>query len=218
MFSVLTRQDYFCCFMTIQEYTDLFVQQLSATTPIEAVAVLFGIISVIMANRNHVLLYPAGIISTCLYIYIMMKVGLYAETLLNGYYLIMSIYGWLRWNKNRENMSAEAITRSGKKDWIVTASIVIVGFIALYTFLHLYTDSDVPMLDAVVTSFAWAGMWLLAKHKIENWVLLNISNAIAIPLLIYKGLPLTAILTLILFIVAVHGYYTWWKLMKAQDD
>jgi nicotinamide mononucleotide transporter len=62
-----------------------------------------------------------------------------------------------------------------------------------------------------VSATACAGMWLLAKHKIENWILLNISNAIAIPLLVYKGIPLTACLTLFLFIVACFGYFNWRK-------
>lgn len=202
--------------MTIQEYTDLFLSQLYNTSLIEAIAVAFGIISVLLANRNHVLLYPAGIISTTLYLYIMSKVGLYAETLLNGYYLIMSIYGWLRWNKNRESMSAKAISYNNSNDWKITISIVVLSFALLYWVLTSYTNSSVPVLDALVTSFAWAGMWLLAKHKIENWILLNISNAIAIPLLIYKGIPLTALLTVVLFVVAVHGYFSWRKLYRLQ--
>ncbi len=193
-----------------------FTVQLMQTTVTEAIAVVFGIISVVLANRNHVLLYPTGIISTTLFIYIMASVGLYAETLLNGYYLVMSIYGWARWQKNKENMSAVAISHNNKTDWLVTAGIVAGGFIILYLTLSNFTDSNVPLLDAIVTSFAWAGMWLLAKHKIENWVLLNISNAIAVPLLVYKGLPMTALLTVILFTVAVFGYFRWRKLYRQQ--
>ncbi|MCB9063789.1 MAG: nicotinamide mononucleotide transporter [Chitinophagales bacterium] len=204
--------------MTIQEYTELFLGQMQETTFLEAVAVVFGVVSVVLANRNNMLLYPTGIISTALYVYIMMSVGLYAETLLNGYYLIMSVYGWLRWSNNKENMNATAITQNNAKDWMVTAGIVVGGYVLLYMVLRYYTDSTVPVLDAIVTSFAWAGMWLLAKHKIENWILLNISNAIAIPLLIYKGIPLTAVLTLILFVVAVFGYFRWRKLYCLQHE
>ncbi|MCB0700967.1 MAG: nicotinamide mononucleotide transporter, partial [Chitinophagaceae bacterium] len=156
--------------MTIQEYTELFLGQMQETTFLEAVAVVFGVVSVVLANRNNMLLYPTGIISTALYVYIMMSVGLYAETLLNGYYLIMSVYGWLRWSNNKENMNATAITQNNAKDWMVTAGIVVGGYVLLYMVLRYYTDSTVPVLDAIVTSFAWAGMWLLAKHKIENWI------------------------------------------------
>lgn len=202
--------------MTFEDLDYNFTVQLMQTTIYEVVAVLFGIASVILANRNHVLLYPTGIISTGLYLFIMTEAGLYAETLLNGYYLIMSIYGWVRWVKNKENNRASAISYCDTNDWVFTFAIVILGFAILCVTLSNYTDSTVPLADALVAAFAWAGMWLLARHKIENWILLNISNFIAIPLLIYKGLPLTAMLTVILFIVALFGYLRWRKLYYRQ--
>lgn len=204
--------------MTMTDIVLNFTEQLKTTSPIEVIAVLFSIASVILANRNHVLLYPTGIVSTALYMFIMTNAGLYAESLLNAYYFIMSIYGWWRWVKNRENNRASAISYCDANDWVVTFAIVILGFSILCVTLDNYTDSNVPLADALVAAFAWAGMWLLAKHKIENWILLNISNFIAIPLLIYKGLPLTALLTVVLFIVALFGYLRWRKLYYQQYE
>ena len=85
--------------MPVQELYHTFISQLMQTTALEAVAVLFGMASVVLANRNHVALYPTGIISTAIYIYLMGKpsVGLYAEAMLNVYYFIMSVYGWALW-------------------------------------------------------------------------------------------------------------------------
>jgi nicotinamide mononucleotide transporter len=200
--------------MPITEFLQEFVNQLKLTSPLEATAVIFGMISVVLANRNHVGLYPTGIVSTAIFIYLMGKpsVGLYAEALLNVYYFVMSIYGWAIWYKGHESENARAITRNTRKDWATTAGIVVIGWCVLYYLLSTFTNSDVPVWDAIVSSTACAGMWLLAKHKLENWILLNISNAIAIPLLIHKHLPLTAFLTLFLFIVAVLGYIHWRKL------
>ncbi|MEI9957355.1 MAG: nicotinamide mononucleotide transporter family protein [Ferruginibacter sp.] len=82
--------------------------------------------------------------------------------------------------------------------------------------LKHFTTSNVPYWDAWVSATAWAGMWLLSKRKIENWILLNISNLFAIPLLIYKQLPLFAILTLVLFVVAIFGYYSWKKIIQQK--
>lgn len=202
--------------MTAGDVLTQFSDQLQQTGAEEYIAVLFGIASVLLANRNSMWLYPTGIISTALYLHIMMSVGLYAESLLNGYYLAMSLYGWLRWYRNREGGSAAAISYCDEKDWTITAAIVILGFSLLYYTLHRYTDSTVPIADAVVSSFAWAGMWLLARHKVENWILLNISNFIAVPLMVYKGLPLTALFTVVLFVVAVDGYLRWRKLYSLQ--
>jgi nicotinamide mononucleotide transporter len=88
---------------------------------------------------------------------------------------------------------------------------VLLGGGAQYAILHFFTESTVPLWDAFVSATAWAGMWLLARRKLENWILLNISNLAAIPLLFIKNLPLTGLLTLFLFIVAIQGYYSWKK-------
>jgi nicotinamide mononucleotide transporter len=100
---------------------------------------------------------------------------------------------------------------------LVTGGITIIGFVFLAFILQRWTNSTVPYWDAWVSATAWAGMWLLAKRKLENWVLLNISNAFAIPLLIYKHLPLYALLTVILFVVAVQGYFTWRRMLKTPS-
>ena len=86
----------------------------------------------------------------------------------------------------------------------------------MYLFLDVYTYSNVPAWDAWVAATAWAGMWLLARRKVENWLLLNLSNHLAIPLFIYKGLLLTACLTVFLFIVAIFGYIEWRKIYQTQ--
>ena len=92
----------------------------------------------------------------------------------------------------------------------------MIGWALLAFLLKRFTASTVPVWDAWVSATAWAGMWLLAKRKIENWVLLNISNAFAVPLLLYKQLTLFAGLTLFLFIIAIQGYYQWRKIIR-QD-
>lgn len=108
------------------------------------------------------------------------------------------------------------VSYSNRKEWGISTLIVVVGVPLLYWALTTFTDSTVPLLDSLVTAFAWAGMWLLARRKIENWILLNISNAIAIPLLAYKGLPLYSLLTLFLFVVAIFGFVEWRKIISSR--
>lgn len=203
--------------MNFAELSHQVVQQFAHTSLSEIIAVLFGVASVLLAKNNNVWLYPTGIISTGIYIYLLAITGLYAESALNGYYLVMSIYGWILWQRGHENENPKAISRNTKKDWIITILIVTIGWAILYCTLSTFTNSDVPIWDAIVSATAWAGMWLLAKHKIENWLLLNISNLIAIPLFVHKGIPFTAILTLFLFIVAIFGYIQWNTLYHKQQ-
>ena len=108
------------------------------------------------------------------------------------------------------------ITWTRRREWLVVAAIVIGGFVLGYELLSRFTPSTVPVWDAWVSATAWAGTWLLARRKIENWILLNVSNIFAIPLLFYKQLPMFAALTVFLFIVAVFGYFDWRKRSKLQ--
>ncbi len=185
------------------------------TSWLERFSVLCGIIQVLLSKNNKVSNYFFGILAILSGMYVLFGARLYAEIALNMYYLVMSIYGWWYWVTNK-SMQEQPITACSRKEWVITLGISLVGFVFLYLILEHITDSDVPAWDAWVSSTAWAGMWLLAKRKIENWVLLNISNAFAIPLLIHKDLYLFAALTVFLFVVAIFGFLKWRKLMFIQ--
>ncbi|MDB5112609.1 MAG: Nicotinamide mononucleotide transporter [Mucilaginibacter sp.] len=198
----------------------LFIQQIHETTYWEWAAVLFGVAEVLLAKANNILLYPTGIVSTLIGIYVLLIAGLYAESALNVYYLVMSLYGWFYWITKR-NEPPVKITWATRREWTITLIIVFAGWAILYLLLKNFTTSNVPVWDAWVSATAWAGMWLLAKRKLENWILLNISNLFAIPLLCYKKLILFSALTLFLFIVAFFGFFDWlaiWKKDKAAES
>jgi len=198
------------------EILDQILQAAKATSWLERFSVLCGIIQVLLSKNNKVSNYLFGILGIISGMYIYFGAKLYADIALNMYYLIMSVYGWWYWKTNKE-AKEQPITRCNAKEWGIVLAIVVVGFFILSLSLTHFTDSDVPVWDAWVSSTAWAGMWLLARRKIENWILLNISNALAIPLLIHKELYLFAALTLFLFTVAIFGFFKWKSIMKEQN-
>ncbi len=187
------------------------------TTWPEWFGVFFSIFQVLLARKNNSNNYLFGIAGISLTLYVMINSKLYAEFTLNLYYLVMSIYGWLYW-KFGKRQSETTISETTNQEKLITAGIVIGTFSVFWFFLTHFTDSDVPILDSLVSAFAWAGMWLMARRKIENWILLNVSNIIAIPLLIHKYLYLCAVLTAFLFIVAISGYLEWRKIIKKREN
>lgn len=201
--------------MSLNDWGNLLWHQMKDTDGLQWLAVIFGVAEVLLARSNRIWLYPVGIAGTLLSVYILILAGLYAESLLNGYYVVMSIYGWWYWIR-KKNLPPLRISYCRRKDWITVIWIVAGGFILLFFTLKYFTPSTVPVWDSWVSATAWAGMWLLAKRKIENWILLNISNLFAIPLLVFKQLPLFAALTLFLFIVAVFGYFEWRKIIHQE--
>jgi len=201
--------------MTIQETASLIAEQIRQAGWLQWAAITFGVTEVILAQKNRIALYPAGIAAAGISIYILWDAGLFAESLLNLYYVLMSMYGWWHWSKKKDQPPV-AITKTTLREWAVVAAIILFAYLVLYLVLVNFTPSTVPHWDAWITATAWAGTWLLARRKLENWILLNISNAFAIPLLIQKELPLFAALTLVLFVVAVRGYFSWQKKMHAH--
>jgi nicotinamide mononucleotide transporter len=202
--------------MNWHEMLSYIVLQWQQISWVEKTAVGFSIAEVLFSYWNKVWLYPAGIISCCLSIFLLAESKLYADSGLNLYYLVMSIWGWMQWMKLTGNLDYLPITKSSQKDWAIVTAICLGGFAGISLILKNYTDSTVPYWDAFVAAVAWAGMYLLAKRKLENWVLLNVSNIVAIPLLFHKGLTLYALLTAFLFIVAVFGYFKWKRIMKEE--
>lgn len=198
---------------TSNEWLEMISQEWAHVDAVQLAVLILGVTEVLLARANSIYLYPAGIAATVLAIYSLFTAGLYAECLLHGYYLVMSVYGWWYWKTKKDNKPVK-ITLSSGTDWLTTLTIVFAGFGVLYLSLSSFTDSEVPVWDAWVSATGWAGMWLLARRKVENWILLNISNAFAIPLLFYKSLPMLGILTIVLFVVACVGYFDWLKIAR----
>jgi nicotinamide mononucleotide transporter len=185
----------------------------------EIIAALFGALSVICSKQNSIWLYPTGLVSTGIYAYLLSReqFRLYAEATLNVYYFIMSVYGWYHWARKGADEPETSVTWATRRDWIVTVAIAVIGWALFAYLLSNYSNSDVPLVDAFVSATACAGMWLLAKRKIENWLVLNVSNLVAIPLLFHKHLLPTAVLTIFLFIVAVLGYFSWRDIWREKN-
>lgn len=177
----------------------------------EWLAVIFSLLQVIFAYKNNPINYLFGLCGITLTIIVLFQVDLFAEVSVNVYYFIMSVYGWIMWSR-KSNKTVYPITFSVRKDYTVVGAITILSFLIIYFIIKTFTDSNVVFWDSIVAAFAYGGMYLMAKRKIENWIFLNISNAIAIPLLVFKELYLFSGLTMVLFIIAIFGYLKWKKL------
>lgn len=191
---------------------DFFIQM----TWLQGIGTLFGIVQVVLARQNNIHTYLFGIASILISLWVLYQSALYADILLHMYYLVMSLYGWFYWKFGKQKAEAP-ISRSTTNEHFKALGIVLGCFTLMSYWLSFHTDSDVPIWDAVISAFAWAGMWLMAKRKLENWVYLNVSNIISIPLMIYKDLYIYAGMSVFLFVMGTSGYLKWRKLMKEEN-
>ncbi|MBK9737752.1 MAG: nicotinamide mononucleotide transporter [Saprospiraceae bacterium] len=169
-------------------------------------------------KKNNILVYPIGIIGVTLaaWVYFFMsRPPLYADAVLNIYYLAMSIYGWINWAKTgSEQRYFYKITYCTLKELVVGVFGFLIAWVLIFLMLILLTDSNTPILDALVSSSALVAMWWMAKRKIENWIAWIFSNIVAIPLNFYKGFMLFTLMYVLFLIMAVSGYQSWKKIQQ----
>jgi len=197
---------------------------------LEAVAAFFGLLSVFFSVKRNIWVYPTGIISTTIYVYILFNFGLWGDMLINVYYSIMSVYGWISWNKNTENQII-SVDFAKKKDWLVGLNLFAMSLVAVCGVYYFkpFIDNHFSMngvslgfqqldwanwLDIFTTSLFLIGMWFMAKRKVENWLFWIVGDLICVPMMLYKGLGITSLQYLVFTIMAVMGYLEWLKQVK----
>jgi nicotinamide mononucleotide transporter len=178
---------------------------------LELTAIFFGLWSVWAAKKNSLAVFPTGIINTGIYVYLLWKWALMGDMLINAYYVIMSIYGWVLWSKKDTQQNQLPITRMQPKEylysgWLFLAAVVFV--VMVYLIFGKFTHWT-SYVDTGVTGLFFVGMWLMARRKIENWLFWIAGDLISIPLYFAKGYTFTSIQYLIFTIIALYGYLEW---------
>jgi nicotinamide mononucleotide transporter len=188
---------------------------LLATTWIEAIAVLMGIVSVWYSRKENILVFPTGIINTTLYIYLSFKGHLLGEASVNLYYTIMSLYGWYWWSKKKEDQITKLlqITNSDLKEK-AQHLFIFIGFYAVLFFALQFLKTNfapdaIPWADALASASAYTAMWLMAKKKVDSWIWWIVTNITSIPLYFIKGYAFTSFQFIVLLVLAVTGYFSW---------
>ena len=203
--------------MDLQWFLDGLSEGLRNMTWLEAIAVFFGIASVFYSMKEHIWVYPTGIISTLIYVWICFQYKLYADMGINAYYFSMSIYGWYVWTHPKTGVDVLPVTWLKPKGWFIALGIFLISYLTLYFVLSTFTDSDVPYWDSFTTASAFVGMWLMAKKKVENWIFWIITDLISVPLYFYKGLILTTVQFTFFTVLATMGLMAWIKSAKANE-
>lgn len=183
---------------------------------LEIIAVIFGFLSVWSSKNNKIWVYPTGMISTSIFVYLLLKWGLLGDMMINGYYFLMSIYGWYIWTRKVDATHNTLITSTTKKEQLI--SIVLFFATLIFVFI-VYKSFDkwtswVAYVDTVTTAIFFVGMWLMARKKLENWIFWIIGDIISIPLYFYKGFTFTSFQYLIFTVIAIYGYIEWKKLLN----
>lgn len=180
---------------------------------LEIVAVIFGFLSVWFSKQNKVLVFPTGMISTIIFVYLLLKWELLGDMMINGYYFVMSIYGWYIWTKKVDNLQVTPISTTTFNEKKISIAIFLATLLFVYLVYQSFDKwtSWVAYVDTITTAIFFVGMWLMARRKLENWIFWIIGNIISVPLYFYKGFTFTSLQYLGFTFIAIFGYLAWKK-------
>ncbi len=200
-------------------YLQLLLLNIEDSSVLEIVAASLGVLSVWYAKKANILVYPTGIVSVLIYVFICYNAELYADMGINAYYFVFSVYGWIMWSRKDENKEELPVTYSNLKTWLVSIGVFLVSVFVIYGLLRIFKAGDtaywssfVPYTDTFTTAVAILGMWLMAVKKVENWLFWIAADVVSVPLYLYKGLVFTSLQYFVFLVLAVMGYFEWRRL------
>ena len=192
-----------------------FLKAIIQTSIWEWLAVATAILYVILAGKRLILCWIFALISSALYVYICFISKLYIETFLQVFYFGMGVLGWVLWKKS----SAE---NNEIKTWGIRLNLINIILSGILTFglgyyFKLNTEQASPFLDAFVTSFALSATLMITKKVHEGWIYFIVVDVVSIYLYASRELYLTSFLSIVYAIIAIFGWFAWFKAMKNES-
>ena len=191
----------------------IFGFSISALNIIEFFGVITSLIYLYYSIKINKLLLLFGLISAVLYTIVFFYSKIYAGGFLQLYYVFISIYGWILWQKSLNNQVEFPISQVGVKQGFILAFITFALFVPIAYVLKNHSDSNVPYFDAILTAASIVATWMLARKILQHWIIWVVVDLASIALYLYQQLYFTAFLFAIYTIFAIKGFVDWKKEM-----
>ena len=183
---------------------------------LEWVAAGLGVINVALVVRRSVWNYPFGLTMVSLYFFVFFETRLYSDALLQIFFFVVQLYGWSNWLRARSaagEVPVTVLTPRARFAWALgTAAASLLWGLGMARF----TDAAAPMIDAAIAGMSISAQILMARRRVENWVLWILVDAIAIPLFASRGLYATSALYALFLLLATAGLVAWMRALERQ--
>ena len=196
------------------------LSQIHGTNMLELFAAVLGVLSVWFAKKENILVYPVGIVSTAIYVYLLFKGGLYAVSGINLYYTLISCYGWYKWSKKDENNDRLKITYNNIRQnfvWLIITFVLFCGIFLLLRAVSKTQGNVLPTIfDALTSSIFASAMILQAKKKVETWMYWIVGDVISVPFYMMTGFYFTGVQYMVFLVIAAFALAEWMR--KAKEN
>ena len=190
---------------------DPFVLLGLTTSALELISFVLSIATVVLNIRQNPWAWFFAIASSAMYGIVFFGARLYGDMGLQVVFIVVSMWGWYQWLYGGADHEGLLVTTSSKAGWGYGIVAWLAGFAVLAFLLSRFTNSDVPNIDAFLTSGSLLGTVLLSRKKVENWIVWIVVDILYVGLYVYKGLHLTAILYGLFVVLASIGLFTWYR-------
>lgn len=194
-------------------FLEPYYQRQTLLIVLEAIALVFGIASVIYAKSRNILVYPTGLVATLITVYLFLQDELLGDMMMNVYYSVMSIYGWWNWSRRKNDALVVKVSRTNTREkWIGFGLCVLTMGVTYGVYRAFGTAIDTSnYIDIFTSGLFFTAMWYMATKKLENWTLWIIADLISVPLYAYRGWGMLSLQYAIFTILAIQGYLAWKK-------
>lgn len=175
----------------------------------ELLGFITGAACVWMVARQNIWNWPLGILNNLFFLLLFWATGLYADSGLQIVYITLAVYGWWSWLHGGEARKALRVTLTTKQTWTWLLPATALGTAVMYALLSRATDSTVPAWDALTTALSLAATYGQCRKLLESWWFWILADIIYIPLYVYKGLWLTALLYVVFLLLCIQGLRAW---------
>lgn len=186
-------------------------------TVFELVAAVITALSIWLATRENIWYYPTGIVALVMYTWVYLQAKLYAESVLQVVCLVLMIYGWYEWLHGGTQKSELSVAKTPAWAWQRGVAAGIIGSVLVIAFQLRFTDNPNPYVDSSLFVWSLVAQWMTARKWIENWILWIVINTISVPLYITRALYPTAVLYVVLWILAIVGWMQWRKTLVVES-
>lgn len=186
---------------------------------LELIGCLLGLLYMYLEYKANVWLWPVGVLMPVAYVVIFYQHAFYANMTIHLYYVVASLYGWIRWRRSSQpaDSTGQAFCRTTLLQWMLYSVCAAILFVLLYYLLRK-TDSQVAWSDAFISSLSVVGMWMLACKQVEQWLVWIVVNAFSVAIYLHNAMYPTAVYYAVYVVVAVMGYFNWLRLYRQQTS
>ena len=151
-----------------------------------------GLAYILLEYKASVWMWVVGFVMQSLGIVLYYQKGLYADCGMEFYYLAMTVYGFIAWMRHSAKKENLPVRHMPKKMAMVWMGLMLVIWATIYFILSRFTNSNVPMADALTTALSIVGIWALARKYLEQWFVWIVVDVVTSALYFYKDIPFKA--------------------------